>query len=1011
MYRFHWPRGSSLEVGVVSIPVLSTSVTESIDFCAYMMYPPLSPTKPQSMEQKHANERLQWAIIEQEEEQVQEEVALEGRQARKQLQDNVVSTVTLSSSSSHTPNGGTRHADNVSSVDLEPEELLIQKDEQVAEMGEIRDDNNHCHEEKADNAAVGLGLVAEFSGASSNGESIITNNAAASEYENSVYFDKQDGKWKCHHCTWTKQFDSPWTMPIWDLKQNSDLLMNFKTMIQHGPCFVCETKGSEANNASHEVQNGDGARSALPTYNGVGEFHTELANPSIQSSACNGVNNRDMKTTEDKGPFNSKSSPLHDSSEIKTTDAKGDDGETSTKADPELIEEIDQQLKELDVEAVLAKQETHDLFCPNCNSCITKRIILRKRKRSIRNLDDKSKRDKLDTLVSSERVDSSADETNQGDRANSTSDAGHLEQQPHLDNDPVQEQEVFRCLECFSIFIPRGNCFNLFSNSIGAREHETSQITSTIPASDVKGSSNITISQVQNSSSVADSSRNWFFSLFTSNKGKTSNDQGEVSSKNSKAGPAEQKHSSSIASRAINSPENGHLDSAVTGTSSIYNGRRAVPDVKPGHGRLNGNLVTNMGEEKNGSADIKKTDHSEANIVPNLPSENFSGDIKPNQERGLSAIATTSEALANSGEPAEDATLKPGEEAPDFLVQSNVGSRVPEKLLKDINKTPENFQNGYSSLIMQAQVADDAATGMLSSGVNAKISSGEDFILKKEVAKNTEGETKAAVSGDNTGGDVIVDVEEDKIESSASQIGDTDPINGVILRDTPTQAYVDKQSRAEIGETRGWEILKSIVYGGLIESITSLGILSSAVGSGAAPLNIIALGLANLIGGLFVIGHNLLELKNDKSGEDLQQTNTQEDRYQELLGRRDNFILHAVFAILSFLIFGSIPIFIYGILIRKNYQTEFKLAAVASTSLLCIILLAIGKVYTRRPPKSYSKTLFYYVTMSLAASGLSFIVGGLIRDLLEKLSNSESGFVITMPLLGQGTMDAAWRSY
>lgn len=82
---------------------------------------------------------------------------------------------------------------------------------------------------------------------------------------------------------------------------------------------------------------------------------------------------------------------------------------------------------------------------------------------------------------------------------------------------------------------------------------------------------------------------------------------------------------------------------------------------------------------------------------------------------------------------------------------------------------------------------------------------------------------------------MIVDVEEDNIKLSASQIGVTDPNNGSILRDTVIQVSVGEQPRAEIGESRGWEVLKSIVYGGLIESITSLGIVSSAVGSGAAP--------------------------------------------------------------------------------------------------------------------------------------------------------------------------------
>ena len=57
-------------------------------------------------------------------------------------------------------------------------------------------------------------------------------------------------------------------------------------------------------------------------------------------------------------------------------------------------------------------------------------------------MENKPKRDKLDTLVSSESVGTLIYETNQGDRANSTSDGGHLEQQPSVDNNPVQEQEL-----------------------------------------------------------------------------------------------------------------------------------------------------------------------------------------------------------------------------------------------------------------------------------------------------------------------------------------------------------------------------------------------------------------------------------------------------------------------------------------------------------------------------------------------------------------------------------------
>jgi len=139
------------------------------------------------------------------------------------------------------------------------------------------------------------------------------------------------------------------------------------------------------------------------------------------------------------------------------------------------------------------------------------------------------------------------------------------------------------------------------------------------------------------------------------------------------------------------------------------------------------------------------------------------------------------------------------------------------------------------------------------------------------------------------------------------------------------------------------------------------------------------------------------------------QTNAQ-NRYQESLGRRENFLLHAVVAVLSFLIFGAVPLVIYGLLINKNYHTEVKLATVAATSIVCIILLAIGKVYTSKAPKSYIKTVLYYVTLAISASGVSYIAGNLIKDFLEKLNQPESGFAITMPI-SDTSMGSAWMSY
>lgn len=174
------------------------------------------------------------------------------------------------------------------------------------------------------------------------------------------------------------------------------------------------------------------------------------------------------------------------------------------------------------------------------------------------------------------------------------------------------------------------------------------------------------------------------------------------------------------------------------------------------------------------------------------------------------------------------------------------------------------------------------------------------------------------------------------------------------------------------------EIVKSIVYGGLMESITSLCIVASAAGSDATTLNIIALGLASLIGGFFFIGLNLWDLKDDR----YQRAN----KYQELLGRRENFPLHATLAILSFFVFGLIPPVTYGFSFRTSDDRYFKILAVAATSLLCVILLAIGKAYVEKAPKFYMyiKTIMYYVSIGFIVSGVSFAAGNLINKFIEE---------------------------
>ncbi|KAJ4899381.1 Membrane protein of ER body-like protein [Raphanus sativus] len=189
-------------------------------------------------------------------------------------------------------------------------------------------------------------------------------------------------------------------------------------------------------------------------------------------------------------------------------------------------------------------------------------------------------------------------------------------------------------------------------------------------------------------------------------------------------------------------------------------------------------------------------------------------------------------------------------------------------------------------------------------------------------------------------------------------------------------------------EGREVEILKSIVYGGLAEAIASLGVISSAAGSGASTLNILVLGLANLFGGLVLIIHNLHELRKEEPIRETtaeSQTNGQkESRYKRLLGRRENFMLHATVAILSFIITGLLPPVVYYFSFRETHNKDYKVASVFGASLICITLLALAKAHVRNPRSSYLKSVLYYATTSVAVSGITYVVGNVVNQLIEK---------------------------
>ncbi|TKY68654.1 Membrane protein of ER body protein [Spatholobus suberectus] len=201
--------------------------------------------------------------------------------------------------------------------------------------------------------------------------------------------------------------------------------------------------------------------------------------------------------------------------------------------------------------------------------------------------------------------------------------------------------------------------------------------------------------------------------------------------------------------------------------------------------------------------------------------------------------------------------------------------------------------------------------------------------------------------------------------------------------------------------SKGWEILKSIVYGGLAELFASLSVVTSAASADATTLSIVALGIANLIGGLAVLGHNLRDLKASQPREESSETNVQLDKYYELLGKRENFLLHAFVAILSFLIFGLVPPILYGFSFRESDDKDLKLAAVAGTSLICITLLGIAKAHIQRSNTfmTYFKTVSFYVSSGVLASLLTYVAGALMKRLIDQLGwfGPKSNFGLSLP--------------
>ncbi|KAL1822346.1 hypothetical protein ACET3Z_009124 [Daucus carota] len=716
--------------------------------------------------------------------------------------------------------------------------------------------------------------------------------------ERCVYYQTDEGLWKCRKCCWTYQSERVSSDDIQNSKQQLHEPTHFGTENQQESCFYYKTKGTECTGGQFMI----GQRSTKHT--GQDEIHgdsiLDVSSDTEQHLSQESELEHETQLKQSKWSSSdilpSEISPEEDGKYFNLSRYK-----EIRSGDSSLLHESDREATELDIEKVLNKQETHDLYCPNCKSCITRRVIICKRKHRLPYSGEDSKRNKLEEGLGSDPISVSVATTI--DPSHGTVDTCLDGIAAPTSNNYVQDQEpeIFRCLSCFSIFSPTGNGFKLL-RMFGDRRDEDN---------------------LQDHPQTPTVKKNWFSTLFKSDRNVEPHDT------------------------EVLIPSNSTRETGII--SVIHN--------------FSSHAQTDLGGEF---------------VEPGAPGST---------EDGTNELPHQEVSLGTSG----------GQENLDYQVSMNRNKRNGDSLG---GEAPPH------AVYDDREIVQSEITGPEEGGNKVLSPSSKTFT---EYNIHLVGSGGLSDSSTFKGKDEIT-VETCPVEPVAAQRMQnlTDPAKSGNLQYPETRIQINEQRHTSTEGIQVMEIIKSIIYGGLVESITSLSVVSSAAGSYVTTLNVFALGMANLIGGLFIIGHNLSELKYNQKTEASDQSAEPIDQYHELLGQRRNFLFHAVFAILSYLIFGLLPPVVYGFSFQKSDDRDLKLVAVAVVALLGIIILAAGKAYVQRAPRSYVKTVLYYVVTALMASGVSYAAGNLINMFLKKFGAFQPNLVVTLP---ETTEPAAWASF
>ncbi|XP_062191786.1 membrane protein of ER body-like protein isoform X2 [Phragmites australis] len=575
-------------------------------------------------------------------------------------------------------------------------------------------------------------------------------------------------------------------------------------------------------------------------------------------------------------------------------------------------------IEEYDLEKILDEQETHDLYCPNCNSCITRRVILRKRKRTVRQAirDEPPKKPQL------------------------AEPSANVSKQSAAERHDQESPDVFRCLSCFTFFIPTGCGFNIFR--IFERRDVNQQV------------------QVQQSSAsreMSDNCGSWLVSCFQTV---------DSPKKPADADPAKQP--------------------LLSGSQSTIDNISSVEDItSSAHSHATtGNTEQSKKPLPAGSSSIVET-----TTAKNEEIKQSFGEFHATTSSSVTVHTSSSTTRQISSWQSETGFMQT-EGRHMVIVQQDGAHQEHIPLSKPaVNPVTDSIHMDLKEDIQENTTAASESNSFFS----------QEF-FDSEVKVPTAIPTKVSTEVDNLTGAKPTSVIPQPVQPEVPpHIAFSVPYADVPVTPVPVSAQRDQ-----------WDILKAIVYGGLVESIMSLSVVSAAAASGTKTLDIFILGIANLLGGLPIIFHNIADLRNLG---DVNENNEQLGQYWLQLGRRSKYQLHMFIAILSYIMFGLLPPVIYGLSFRESDNRENKMMVVAAATLACVALLAIGKAHVKRP-RTYITTLLYYLSTGLSASGLSYVAGVLITRLLAHFGLIDQGGSAPPSLLfpnAVGAGPSAWASY